>query len=53
MNMSTKLSDLGAKFPVVNNLVGAIRRKKSKDTIILSAVVASCTLFLLAYWSRS
>ena len=52
MDMSTKLGNLGAKFPVVNSLVSAIRRKKSKDTLILSAVVACCTLFLLAYWSR-
>ena len=52
MGMSTKLSDLGAKFPVVNNLVGAIRRKKSKDTIILSAVVATCTLFTIVYWTN-
>ena len=43
---------LGAKFPVVNNLVAAIRRRKSKDTLVLSAVVAVCTLFLLAYWSN-
>jgi len=50
--MTTKLGNLGAKFPVVNSLVSAIRRKKSKDTLILSAVVACCTLFLLAYWSR-
>ena len=53
MGMSTKLSDLSAKFPVVNSLVSAIRRKKAKDTIILSAVVAACTLFLLIYWSQS
>jgi Golgi SNAP receptor complex protein 1 len=52
MDMTTKLGNLGAKFPVVNSLVSAIRRKKSKDTLILSAVVACCTLFLLAYWSR-
>ncbi|KAF3322423.1 Golgi SNAP receptor complex member 1-2-like isoform X1 [Carex littledalei] len=29
---------------------GAIKRKKSKDDIIVSAVVALCTLFLVAYW---
>lgn len=41
---------LGSKFPVVSNLVTAIRRKKSKDTMILSAVVAGCTILMLLYW---
>ena len=84
-DISAKLGTVDAKFPVVNSLVTAIRRKKSKararrrcaraemsvrlpviaracvsdadatctaqDTIILSAVVAGCTLFLLVYWS--
>lgn len=31
-------------------LAGAIRRKRSKDTLILSAVIAACTLFLVIYW---
>ena len=39
------LSNFGFKFnlrrfPVVNNMLTAIKRKKSKDTMILSAVVA-------------
>ncbi|GAB4814536.1 hypothetical protein N2152v2_001582 [Parachlorella kessleri] len=45
-----KMSNLGARFPVVNSLLNAIRRKKSKDTVILSVVVAVCTLFILIYW---
>jgi len=50
--MAAKMGAVGAKFPVVNSLVTAIRRKKSKDTLILSGVVACCTLFLLVYWSH-
>lgn len=48
--MGSKLSQLGAKYPAINNLMTAIRRKRSKDTIVLSAVIAGCTLFLLVYW---
>jgi Golgi SNAP receptor complex protein 1 len=51
-DISTKLGTVGAKFPVVNSLVTSIRRKKSKDTIVLSVVVTLCTLFLLAYRLR-
>ena len=45
-----KINTIGAKFPVLNNIMGSIRRKKSKDTIILATVVCGCTLFLLIYW---
>ena len=34
----------------VNQLLTAIRRKKSRDTIILSVVVAVCCIFILLYW---
>ncbi|XP_078167521.1 Golgi SNAP receptor complex member 1-2-like isoform X1 [Carex rostrata] len=45
-----KLKLLKDKFPLIHVTLGAIKRKKSKDDIILSAVVALCTLFLVAYW---
>lgn len=45
-----KVKQLGEKFPVIRGLLGAIKRKKSKDTIILSAVIAACTIFLIIYW---
>ncbi|KAL0309011.1 UNVERIFIED_CONTAM: Golgi SNAP receptor complex member 1-2 [Sesamum radiatum] len=28
----------------------SIRRKRSRDTLILSTVIAACTLFLIIYW---
>ncbi|KAK9792759.1 hypothetical protein WJX73_009120 [Symbiochloris irregularis] len=49
-NTGSKLMNVTAKFPMVNSIMNSIRRKKSKDTIILSAVVAVCTLFILVYW---
>ncbi|KAM7508772.1 hypothetical protein LguiA_019225 [Lonicera macranthoides] len=45
-----KVKQLGDKFPIVRGLIGSIRRKKSRDTLILSAVIAACTLFLIIYW---
>lgn len=45
-----KVKQLSDKFPVIRGLLGAIRRKKSRDTLILSAVIAACTLFLIIYW---
>lgn len=46
----SKVSTIGSKIPLVNSVLNAIRRKKSRDNIILSAVVFACTLFLLIYW---
>lgn len=34
-------------FPLI---AGSIKRRRSRDTIILSAVIAACTLFLIIYW---
>uniref|UniRef100_A0A1D1XU06 Golgi SNAP receptor complex member 1 n=1 Tax=Anthurium amnicola TaxID=1678845 RepID=A0A1D1XU06_9ARAE len=45
-----KLKQLSDKFPIIRGLLGAIRRKRSKDTLILSAVIAACMLFLIIYW---
>lgn len=48
-NITDKILAVGARFPVVNGLLNAIRRKKSKDTLVLTAVIAGCTLFTLIY----
>eukprot|EP00798_Chlamydomonas_sp_ICE-L_P020094 gene20094-26812_t len=48
-NVGDKILSIGARFPVVNGLLNAIRRKKSKDTLVLSAVIAGCVIFTLMY----
>lgn len=48
-NVSDKLLSIGARFPLVNGLLNAIRRRKSKDTIVLSLVIAVCTLLTIIY----
>ncbi|EPS60980.1 hypothetical protein M569_13822 [Genlisea aurea] len=46
-----KVKLLTEKFPIVRGLIaGSIKRRKSRDTLILSAVIAACTLFLIIYW---
>ncbi|KAJ6400389.1 GOS-28 SNARE- RELATED [Salix koriyanagi] len=45
-----KVKLLGDKFPIIRGLLGSIRRRRSRDTLILSAVIAACTLFLIIYW---
>ncbi|XP_038880891.1 Golgi SNAP receptor complex member 1-2-like isoform X3 [Benincasa hispida] len=45
-----KVKLLSDKFPVIRGLLGSIRRRRSRDTIILSGVIAACTLFLVIYW---
>lgn len=49
-DVQRKVKQLGDKFPVIRGLIGSISRKKSRDTLILSAVIAACTLFLIIYW---
>ncbi|RAL46219.1 hypothetical protein DM860_016652 [Cuscuta australis] len=45
-----RVKQLGDMFPQIRGIIGSIRRKKSRDTLILSAVIAACTLFLIIYW---
>ncbi|KAK4755568.1 hypothetical protein SAY87_009325 [Trapa incisa] len=45
-----KVKLLSEKFPLIRGVLGSIRRRRSRDTLILSAVIAGCTLFLIIYW---
>ncbi|XP_010265670.1 PREDICTED: Golgi SNAP receptor complex member 1-1 [Nelumbo nucifera] len=48
--ISSKLTNVSSRFPTVNNILSAIKRKKSMDTIILSLVASVCTFLILIYW---
>jgi len=48
-SVQDKLATVGERFPVVNGLLNAIRRKKSKDTLILAGVISACVLFTIIY----
>ena len=47
--VNSKLTTLGSRFPVVNSLLTSIRRRKAKDTIVMSLVVALCLALMLLY----
>lgn len=49
-SIGDKLYNLGSRFPVVNGLLNAIRRRKSRDSLVLGSVIAGCCLFILIYW---
>lgn len=48
-NVQDKLGVIGEKFPAIGGLLNAIRRRKSKDTLVLSGVIAACLVFTLIY----
>ncbi len=45
-----RLGQLGSKFPVMNSMLNAIRRKKNRDTLVLSGVGGALTLLMMLYW---
>lgn len=51
-NIGNKMMSVGTKFPVVNGLLNAIRRKKAQETIVITTVVVVCTILLLTYLVR-
>ncbi|CAM6016762.1 unnamed protein product [Sphagnum balticum] len=50
MQIQGKLRHLGDHFPVIRSLLGAIKWKRSKDTLILAGVIIVCSLILIIYW---
>ncbi|KAM7257911.1 hypothetical protein ACFE04_013652 [Oxalis oulophora] len=48
--INLKLGNVGSRLPTINQVLSAIKRKKSLDTIILSLVASVCTVLTLIYW---
>jgi Golgi SNAP receptor complex protein 1 len=48
--IDSKVASIGARFPVVNSLLNAIRRRKNRDNMILAGVMGVCMLLILLYW---
>ena len=48
--IDSKVASIGAKYPVVNSLLNAIRRRKNRDNMILAGVMGICMLLILLYW---
>ncbi|XP_019443340.1 PREDICTED: Golgi SNAP receptor complex member 1-1-like [Lupinus angustifolius] len=48
--INSKLSNMSSRLPTVNNILSAIKRRKSMDTLILSLVASVCTFLIFIYW---
>ncbi|XP_057454104.1 Golgi SNAP receptor complex member 1-1 [Lotus japonicus] len=48
--INSKISNVSGRLPTVNSILGAIKRKKSMDTIILSLVASVCIFLIFIYW---
>lgn len=50
--IDSKVTSLGARFPVVNSIINAVRRRKNRDNLILGGVFAVCLFLILIYWVK-
>jgi Golgi SNAP receptor complex protein 1 len=50
--IDSRLGILGAKFPAMNSVLNAIRRKKNRDAVILSSVAGFLFVLMFVYWVR-
>jgi Golgi SNAP receptor complex protein 1 len=48
-SVGDRLAQMGERFPAVHGLLNAVRRKKSRDTVVLAGVIASCAAFTIIY----
>jgi len=52
-NISRRVTQLGVRFPKLNQLMSRINMYKRRDTFIMAFVVAACIFFTLLYiWKR-
>lgn len=51
-SIDSRVASIGARFPVVNSLLNAIRRRKNRDNMVVAGVMAICLLLILIYWVR-
>jgi Golgi SNAP receptor complex protein 1 len=49
MGVTGKLKNLGAKFPVIGQLMNRISCKHQRDMIVLASVIAVCMIFTFLY----
>jgi len=53
LGSNSKLRGVGRQLPSVNQIMGQIRNKKNRNSIVLGTVAGICICFLLWYWIRS
>jgi len=47
-----RLAAVGDRAPVLSGLLGAIRRRRSRDDMVVGALAAVCAMLTLTYWFR-
>lgn len=47
--LQTRFNDISNRFPVISSLMSRINIRKRRDSIILGAVIAGCTILLILY----
>jgi len=48
-HVGARLAAVGERLPAVNGLLSAVRRKRSRDTVVLAGVIACCVAFTAIY----
>jgi len=49
--IESKVKTFAAKFPVINNVMGRIQRRKTRDMLIMAFLISSFIIFIL-WWAR-
>lgn len=51
-NINKQLHQLSKKYPMIGSVMKKIQFKKRKDTIVLSAVIVTCLIFMFLFVMR-
>jgi Golgi SNAP receptor complex protein 1 len=49
---AARLATIGDRFPVVAGLLASIRRRRDRDSMIVSGLAGACAFVVLVYWWR-
>ena len=47
--IASKLQGVTKQFPAINQVVGAVQDKKTRDQLIVAATIAFCCFFTIKY----
>jgi len=47
--INKRFLELGQKFPMLNSLIGRIKNRKKRDSLIMGTVVGFCIILILYY----
>eukprot|EP00658_Telonema_sp_P-2_P026063 TRINITY_DN20510_c0_g1_i3.p1 TRINITY_DN20510_c0_g1~~TRINITY_DN20510_c0_g1_i3.p1 ORF type:complete len:116 (+),score=18.67 TRINITY_DN20510_c0_g1_i3:234-581(+) len=47
--ISSKLQNVTRQFPAINQVVGAVQKRKGRDQVIIAFVISLCLFFMFRY----